>query len=61
MTTKDPSFLTGVGDEIALVKPSGVIEFWQGFKKVNEVTFSSEAGALNFAKSKGWKEVPLAV
>jgi hypothetical protein len=66
MTLKDPSFLTGVEGEIALVKPTGVIEFWKErnsrLRKVNEIRLcGGESAALTYAREKGWKETHLFV
>jgi hypothetical protein len=46
--------------EVVLVKPDGRMEFRNsaGFESCNSITFSSESAAVQYAKARGWKEVP---
>lgn len=58
-----PRFRIEATKEIVLIKPNGVMEFRgdSGFETTAPITFSSETAALEYAKNRGWKEVPLAV
>lgn len=37
--------------------PNGVLQFWRDDRLINEITFSGETAAVEYAKTKGWKEI----
>lgn len=56
-----PRFFIEATGEVVIPLPTGVLQFWKDDHLVNEITLSSETAAIEYAKHRGWKEIPLAV
>ncbi len=51
-----PSFYIEKTEEIVLINPNGVMEFWKNNRMVNSIPHASETAAINYAKERGWKD-----